>query len=186
MLGLQRRAVVVVPRIRGLDVGITLRWQRTDHIRKHIVRQPCQAVIVGLARPHPVAGDAWVAFRASGALSRVIPCRQEGAGWAHRKVSLPLRPGSGITVQLKWGAKGNAAVARANVIDVAGVTASAVLGVDQVNNVVKRCRFTPALVPPVAAAVRKHAGEVPNSYNARSGKARAGVGVRPSVPSISG
>src|SRR5207342_699197 len=84
------------------------------------------------------------------------------------------------------GAKGNAAVARANVIDVAGVTASAVLGVDQVNNVVKRCRFTPALVPPVAAAVRKHAGEVPNSYNARSGKARAGVGVRPSVSSISG
>src|SRR4029077_4234740 len=83
-------------------------------------------------------------------------------------------------------AKGNAAVARANVIDVAGVTASAVLGVDQVNNVVKCRRFTPTLVAPVAGVVGKHAGEVSLGGNARSGKARAGVGVRPSVASIGG
>ena len=40
-------------------------------------------------------------------------------------------------------------VGGANVEDVARIAASAVLGIDQVNEIVKRGRLTPALVPPV-------------------------------------
>src|SRR4029077_10802071 len=47
-------------------------------------------------------------------------------------------------------------------------------------------RFTPTLVAPVAGVVGKHAGEVSLGGNARSGKARAGVGVRPSVAAVGG
>ena len=44
--------------------------------------------------------------------------------------------------------------------------------------------LTPALVPPVATTIGKHAGEVTHSGDARSGKAGAGVGIGPSVTTI--
>src|SRR5436190_13808975 len=47
-------------------------------------------------------------------------------------------------------------------------------------------RLTPALVPPVGTAIRKHAGEVARSGDARPGKARAGVGVGPGVAAVGG
>ena len=132
--------------------------------------QPSHAVIVGLARPHPVTRRSWVTILAVavGALTCVIPCREESAAWADRKVRLPLGTGSGISVQFQWGAEGNAAVARANIIHVARVTASAVLRVDQVDNVVKCCRLTPAFVPPVAAVSGKDPGKVTRRTYARA------------------
>ena len=63
-------------------------------------------------------------------------------------------------VQLERRAEGHSAVGGTNVIDVASVAAGAVLGIDQVNDVVVGGRLTPALVPPVATAIGKHAGEV--------------------------
>ena len=60
------------------------------------------------------------------------------------------------------------------------------LGIDQVNNAVQGSRFTPPLVTPVAAAIRKHAGEVADCGNAWSGKTGAGVSVNPRVPTVSG
>src|SRR5439155_14187687 len=125
-------------------------------------------------------------LRAAGALARVIPHRQEGAGRADGKVRLPLRTGSSISVQLEWRTESRAKVSRTNVIDVACVGAGAVLGIDQVNEIVECSRLTPALVPPVAAVIRKHAGEVTHSGDARSGKAGAGIGVGPGVATISG
>src|SRR5919109_2940448 len=162
MLGQQRGAVVVVANVAPHDKRITLGWQRTDYVRERIVRQPGHAVVVGLARPHPVTRRGWVTILAVavGALTCVIPCREQGAGWADRKVRLPLRPVRGVGVQLKWRTEGNAAVGRTDVIDVARVAASAVLRIDQVNDIVKRCRFTPTFVPPVAAVSAKNPGEV--------------------------
>ena len=60
------------------------------------------------------------------------------------------------------------------------------LGIDEVNNAVVGRRFAPAFMSPVAAAIRKHACEVSNSSHARSGKARADVGVSPGVATVSG
>ena len=145
-----RRAIVVVARVARHDVRVALSWQGAHHVRKRIVSQPGHAVVVGLARPHPVAGDARVTFGATGALARVVPRGEEGACVADRKVRLPLRTGSGISVQLKWGTEGNATVRGTNVIDVARIGTGAVLGIDQVNNAVKGGRFTPTLVPPEA------------------------------------
>ena len=186
MLGEQRRAVVVVARIGRLDTVVWLRRQRGDYVREHIVRQPCHTVVVGLARPHPVTGDASVTNLAVGALARVIPCRPERAGRADREVGLPLRTVRGIGVQLHRRAKGHTAVGGADVIDIARVTASAVLRIDQVNDIVECSRLTPALVPPVAAVIRKHAGEVADSCHARSREAGAGVGVGPCVATVRG
>src|SRR5438105_5340629 len=186
-LGEDRSAIVVIAYVAPYDERIALRWQRTDYVRERIVRQPAQAVVGGLARPHPVTRRGWVTILAVavGALPRVIPCREEGAGWADRKVRLPLRPGSGISVQLKRGTECNAAVARANVIDVARITASAVLGIDQVNNVVKCCRFTPAFVPPVAAVSGKYPGKVTRRTHARAREGCARIGVTPTGTAIS-
>jgi hypothetical protein len=77
-------------------------------------------------------------------------------------------------------------VAGANVIDVSGITARAVLGIDQMNDAVVGRRFAPTLMSPVATAIRKHACEVSNSRHARSRKARARVGVSPGVATVSG
>src|SRR5437870_1862842 len=186
MLGDDRSAVIVVARIGPLDVEVGLRRQRTDYVRQRIISQPCQAVVVGLARPHPVTGNARVTISAVGALARVIPRRQEGAGRADRKVGLPLRTGGGISVQLERRAKGDTAVGGADVIDVARVTAGAVLGIDQVNYVVEGRRLTPALVPPVAAVIGRHAGKIPDSCHARSGKAGTDVGIGPGGAAVSG
>src|ERR1700730_7981750 len=112
MLGGDRSAVVVVACIGGLDVPVRLRWQRTDYVRERIVRQPRRAVVVGLARPHPVTRHGWVTISAvrAGGLARIIPRRQEGATRADRQVTLPLRTGRGIGVQLERRAKGHTAV----------------------------------------------------------------------------
>ena len=115
--------------------------------------------------------------------------RQEGASRADRKVRLPLRTGSGIGVQLERRAKGHTAVGGADVIDVARVGASAVLGIDQVNEIVEGGRLTPALVPPVATVIGKHAGEVgvdATSSDARAGEGGPGVGVGPSGAAVGG
>ena len=171
MLGGYRGAIIVVARIGRLDARIGLRRKRGNNVRKCIVRQPRRAVIAGFARPHSVTGNGRVAPGAASTLARVIPCRQEAAGRAHREVRLPLRTNRGIGVQLERRGKGHPAVGRADVIDVAGVSASAVLGIDQVNDVVQGSRLTPAFVPPVAAAIAKHAGKVTNSRTPGPGKA---------------
>ena len=181
-----RRAVVVVTCVSGLDARIVLRRKRSDYVGERVIRQPACAVVVGLARIHLVTGDSWITTRAAGAVARVIPRRQEGASRADRKVGLPLRTGSGIGVQFERRAKSRAAVGGADVIHITRVSAGAVLGIDQVNEIVYRSRLTPALVPPVAAAIGKHLGEVTYSGNARSGKWGAGVGVCPSIAPVSG
>src|SRR6266480_1096228 len=182
MLGEDRGAVVVVARVGGKDAGVRLRRKRGDYVRKRIVRQPGRAVVIGLARPHPVTGSGRVTKSAVGALALVIPRRQESAGGAYREVRLPLSAGSSIGVQLEWRAKGHTTVGGTDIIDVARVTPSAVLGIDQVNKIVDRSRLTPALVSPVTAAIGIHAGEVGLTAAigaARSGEGRAGIGVGP-------
>ena len=74
--------------------------------------------------------------QAVGALARVIPRRQKSAGRADRKIGLPLRTGRTIGIQQERRAKGHTAVGGADVIDVARVIAGAVLGIDQVNEIV--------------------------------------------------
>ena len=145
-----------------MDARVVLRRERTDHIRERVIRQPACAVVVGLAGLHLITGDGSITTRTAGAVARVIPHRQEGATRADRKVGLPLRTGSGIGVQFERRAKGRTAVSRADVIDVTGIGAGTVLGVNQVNEIVYRSRLTPTLVPPVAAAIGKHVGEVTN------------------------
>src|SRR5947209_16247179 len=186
MLGDDRSAVIVVARIGPLDVEVGLRRQRTNYVRQRIVSQPCHAVVVGLARPHPVTGNARVSISAVGALARVIPRRQESTGITDRNVGLPLRTGRGIAVQLERRAEGHPAIGGANVVNVAGIAARPVLGIDQVNDIVEGSRLTPTLVPPVAAVIGKHAGEVTDSCHARSREAGAGVGVGPCVATVRG
>src|SRR4029077_18925072 len=187
MLGQQRSAVVVVARVAPHDVRVALCWQRTDYIRQRIVRQPAQAVVVGLARPHPVTGTGWGTILAVGveALARVIPRRQQRASRADRQVRLPLRTRRGISVQLQRRAKGHTAIGGTNVIDVARVAARALLGIDQGNNVVEGSGLTPALVPPVAAVSAKYPGEVTRRTHARSRKGCASVSVAPGSTAIS-
>jgi hypothetical protein len=97
-----------------------------------------------------------------------------------------LRSGGRIAVQLERHGKGHTAIGGTDVIDVARVTASTVLGINQVNDVVKRSGLTPALVSPVHTGRRtgEHAGEVPGSANARSRERRTGIGVSPSVAAV--
>jgi hypothetical protein len=185
VLGGYRGAVVVVARIGRLDARIGLRRERGDNVRECIVRQPRRAVIVGLARPHPVTGNGWVAPGAASTLARVIPRRQEAAGRTDREVRLPLRTGRGVGVQLERRGKGYTAVGRANVIDVARVSGSTVLGIDQVNDVVQGSRLTPALVPPVAAAIGKYASEVTHGCHAGAGKNGTCVRMSPRVTPVS-
>jgi hypothetical protein len=185
VIGGYRGAVVVVARIGRLDAVIRLCRERGDNVRECIVRQPRRAVIGGFARPHPVTGNGRVAPGAASTLARVIPRRQEAAARADREVRLPLRTDRGIGVQFERRGKGHTAVGRADVINVARVSASAVLGIGQVNDVVQGSRLTPALVPPVAAAIGKYASEVTNSGNARSGKSGTRVRVSPRVTAVS-
>ena len=98
MLGQQRGAVVVVSRVSRLDPRVRLRWQRSDDVREHVIWQPARAVVVGLARPHPVTRNGRVTSSAACALASVIPRRKERAGGAHRQVNLPLRPRGSIGV----------------------------------------------------------------------------------------
>ena len=97
-----------------------------------------------------------------------------------------MRTRRGIGVQQERRAKGHTAVSGTDVIDVARVTASTVLGIDQVNNAVVGSRLTPALMPPVAAVSAKHPGEVTRRTHARSREGRAGIGVSPACAAISG
>ena len=144
MLGGDRGAVVVVARIVRLRCRSGWPGSGLTTSENASCRQPGRAVVGGLARPHPVARNGRVTLAAAGALARVIPHGEEGATRADRKVGLPLRTGSGIGVQFEWRAKGHAAVGGADVIDVAGIGAGAVLGIDQVNDAVEGGRLTPA------------------------------------------
>src|SRR5438270_768644 len=186
MLGGYRRAVVVVACVGRLDPRVRLFRQRGDHVRKHVVRQPASAVVVGLARPHPVTRSAWVACNAVCALARVIPRRQESASRADRKVRLPLRTGTAVGVQHERRAEGHTTICGANVENVAGITASAVLSIDQVNEIVDSSRLSPALVPPVGTKIGKHAGKVTGSRYTRSGEGCASIGVTPRATAIGG
>jgi hypothetical protein len=107
--------------------------QGTDYVGELHVSQPGRAVVGRLACPHPVTRDARVAHSAAGGLALVVPDGQEIATVADGKIGLPLKAGSGIGIQLEWRAKGYAAVGGADVIDVAGVGAGAVLGIDEAN-----------------------------------------------------
>src|SRR5206468_11256706 len=102
VLAWQRGGVVVVARISGYDVGVGLPRQRTDHIRKRIIRQPARAIVVRLARVHPVTGNGRVTLGAACAVARVVPSGHDSTAGADRNVRLPLRTGSSISVQLKW------------------------------------------------------------------------------------
>src|ERR1700757_2316493 len=186
MLARNRGAVVVVTCIGRLDPRIRLRWQRRDHVREHVVRQPASAVVVRLARKHPVTRSVWIASNAVGALARVIPCRQESAGRAYREIGLPLRTRRGIGVQLQRRAKGHTTVRRTDVIDVARITGGPLLGINQVNEIVDRSRLTPAFMPPVAAEIVEHTGKVADSCYARSREGCAGIGVGPRAAAVGG
>src|SRR5207244_3920628 len=187
VLGVYRGAVVVVARIAPYDAGVRLAGEWSDYVREHIVRQPRDTVIVRFAPPDPVARNRRVTFLAAGALARVIPHREDGATRADRKVGLPLRTGSGIGVQLERRTEGHAAVCGADIIDVAGVVAGAVLSIDVVNHVVDGARLTPAHVSPVTG---EYGGEVAvvaaSATIAGPREVGAGVGVGPSGAAISG
>ena len=59
------------------------------------------------------------------------------------------------------------------------------LGIDQVYDIVEGSRLTPALVPPVAAAIAKHAGKVSHGCHAGAGKSGTRVRMTPSVTPVS-
>src|SRR6266550_2792852 len=186
MLGGDCRAVVVITCVSRLDPWVRLFRQWGDYVREHVVRQPARAIIVGFARPHPVTRSAWVASNAVCAFARVIPCRQESASRADRKVRLPLRTGTAVGVQHERRAEGHTTIGGANVENVAGITASAVLSIDQVNEIVDSSRLSPALVPPVGTKIGKHAGKVTGSRYTRSGEGCASIGVTPRATAIGG
>jgi hypothetical protein len=72
-------AIVVVAHVVRDDSRLRMLRQRADHVREHIIRQPRHAVVVGLARPHPVARNGWVTSGAGGALAGVVPYREHRA-----------------------------------------------------------------------------------------------------------
>src|SRR6266571_9311017 len=184
MLGKDRRAVVIVAHIAVYDPWVELRRQGGDYIREHIVRQPTHPVVVGLARPHPVTRRVGTWRTATPGLSRIIPHRKQRASRADRKVRLPLGTGSCVGVQLERRAERLPTVGRANVKDVAGIGARAVLGIDVANDVVEGGRLTPAHVPPVST---EHGGEVAVTAakaRARSREGGAGIGVGPGVTAV--
>src|SRR4029077_5353542 len=138
MLSGDRSAIVVVARIGALDVPDRLRWQRADYVRERIVRQPRRPVVVGVSRKLLVTRRGWATINAVGvgAHTRVIPRRQQGATRADRQVRLPVRTVGGMRVQFDRGTKGHPAVGGTDIINVGRVTASAVLVVNQVNEIV--------------------------------------------------
>src|SRR5262245_49857432 len=74
-----------------------------------------------------------------------------------------------------------------NVIDVTSVGARAVLSIQWMNNTIVGGSFTPALVPPEATLVRKHAGEirvVAANYHARRCEGSAGVRIGPGSAAV--
>src|SRR2546423_5658184 len=153
MLGGYRRAVVVVACVGRLDPRVRLFRQRGDHVRKHVVRQPRRAVVVGFARPHPVTRSAWVACNAVCAFARVIPCRQEGASRADRKVRLPLRTGTAVGVQHDRRAEGTTTFGGPIVENVPGITATAWLTTAKVKEMIIRARLSPPLLPPAGTKI---------------------------------
>src|SRR5215510_7198798 len=116
MIGGCRGSVVVVPNIARHDERVGLRRQWSDYVREHVVSQPGNTIIDGLAAPHSVTRNPRVPLDAAGALACVIPRREEGATRADRNVRLPLRTGSSIGVQLERRTEGRTAVGRANII----------------------------------------------------------------------
>src|SRR4029453_9043092 len=146
MLGGYRRSVVVVASISALNERVRLSRQWAANIRESVVRQPTRSIIVGLARIHLVKRRIRITIDAVREIAPVIPHRQKRATRALRYVSLPLRTSCGIGVQLHRGAKGSTIIGRANVIDVASITASAVLRINVVNYPIEGGRLAPAHV----------------------------------------
>src|SRR2546429_3374736 len=154
-----RRAIVEGAHVRD-EARVVLSWQRANHIREHIVRQPSHTVVGGLACPHPVTRNGWVTTCAAGALACVIPHGEKGAARADRQIGLPIRTSSGISVQLERRAKGLPPIGRADIIDVTWIAAGPLLGIDVVNYAIDRGGLAPALVAPVATASAQQAREV--------------------------
>ena len=187
MLGEDRGAVVVIALIVRLDVPVGLRRERADYVRERIISQPGHAVVVGLARPHSVARNRRDAHRAAGGLALVVPDGEESASVADGKIGLPLKAGSSIGIQLEWRAKGPPAVGGADVHDVAGVGASAVLGINEANYVVVGGRLTPSHVPPGVGAIHAHEVGIGGAISAAGGsEGGAVVGVGPSGAAVCG
>src|ERR1700730_11270986 len=185
MLGDDCGAVVVIACVGADDVRVRGgKW--AHYIREHVVRQPRHTVVVRLACPHPVARNVLVALRATGGLACIIPRGEKGATKTDREARLPVRPASGIGVQLHRRAKSLSFVGGANVIDVGRVAPCAVLVTDVVNNAVESGSLTPALVSPVATVIRKHTCEVAHSGDSGSRKWSADVGIGPGVSAIGG
>src|SRR5437667_9438941 len=89
-----RRAIVEGAHVRD-EARVVLSWQRANHIREHIVRQPSHTVVGGLACPHPVTRNGWVTTCAAGALACVIPQGEKGATGADLPDVPPGRRTSG-------------------------------------------------------------------------------------------
>src|SRR5207253_4191823 len=101
-------------------------------------------------------------------------------------IRLPLRTGTAVGVQHERRAEGHTTIGGANVENVAGITASAVLSIDQVNEIVDSSRLSPALVPPVGTKIGKHAGKVTGSRYTRARERCASIGVTPRATPIGG
>ena len=93
-----------------------------------------------------------------------------------------MRTGTAVGVQLERRAKCRTTVSRTDVIDVTRIAAIAVLGINQVNDIVERGRLTPAFMPPVSRA--EHAGKVTGRGHTWAGERCPGVGVAPSGAAI--
>ena len=186
MLVRRGTGIVIITCIGRLNTRVRLCWQRANHIRERLVRQPTRAIVGGPARPHPVTGNGGTTASAAGTLACVIPDGEDSATGADRKVRLPLRPRRGVCVQLQRCAKGLPAIGRTDIIDVARVATGAVLGINIVHHAVVGARFAPALMSPVTTAVGKHAGEISHGRNARTRKAGTGVGIAPGVAAVRG
>src|SRR6516162_2459996 len=184
MFGGYRRTVVVVASISSLNVKVRLSRQWAANVRQRVIGQPSQAIVVRFPRIHLVTRRVRITICAAGEIAPVIPRRQQRATRALRNVSLPLRTSRGIGVQLQRCGKRETIIGRANVIDVASITASAVLRINIVNYPIEGGRFAPAHVAPVTTVVGKHAFEVTNISNTGSVEGGAGKGVGPGDAAI--
>src|SRR5206468_9857291 len=147
---------------------------------------PRGTVVGGFARKHLVARDGRVAHLAAGGAALVVPHREKSAAVADGNIRLPLSPGSGISIQFKWRAKGHPLVGGADIFDVTRIRAGAVLRIDITNYAVVGGRLTPTHVTPGIGAI--HADEIRIGgaiSTARGCEVSAGEGVGPSIATVS-
>ena len=116
------------PHRRRYDARVGLQRQGADYVRERFVGQPGHAVVVGLARPHPVTRSGGAGRLATGR----YPRRSSYQVAKRVPASLTERLGChcalvvDVGVQLEWGAEGHPHVGGADVEDVAGVAVAGV------------------------------------------------------------